>query len=179
MLITAGPIIGTATGAITGNRKSPEATLPGFFSGREKPGRRKAMFSARSGRVETRLATGTAAVRIRCGILQRGHAIFFTLTFEFLLRGSEGCHALYDFFAFQCEPFLQFGHAHPCDSCRTPMVIEIGARLGRLRCGIVLPLATDSSRATKIFADVNEIDRLINQIERGNRGWWISHDLGH
>ena len=50
-------------------------------------------------------------------IFQRRDKIFLALAFEFFLGGFEVCHAGGDLFTLLCEPVLQFGHAHPFDSC--------------------------------------------------------------
>jgi hypothetical protein len=108
------------------------------------------------------------------GVLERGDAIFFAFAPEFLLGGFEHGDALCDLFALPCEPLLLFGHAFPL--IRVPASNGdadwgVNAEIALQDCGC--PLARASSQASKTSAEVNEIEWLINEIERGNCWWWI------
>jgi hypothetical protein len=108
--ITAGRIIGTATGG-TGNRKSPERA-PGFLLA-AKNLREKLEAKSAGGLRPERRAFNSRPDIFMPGVLQRGHEIFLALAFEFFLRGFEAGNARDDFFPLQSGVVWLFGHAHP------------------------------------------------------------------
>ena len=110
-------------------------------------------------------------------VFQRRDEIFLALAFESFLRCFETCHAGDDFFPLGSGVVQLFGHVHPLISLILiphPLAGEIGARIGRLRCGIVIAhlqfnaRTGDRAAVLKTSADVNEIERLINEIENPN-----------
>jgi hypothetical protein len=92
--------------------------MPGLVPGIHVVGHKKrktSMAGTKPGHDESNVALGPMcpAPRSLEGILQRGYKIFLALALEFLLGGSEVCHARSDFFALLRESVFLFGHAHP------------------------------------------------------------------
>jgi hypothetical protein len=106
-------------------------------------------------------------------VFQRRDEIFLALAFESFLRCFETCHAGHDFFPLGSGVVQLFGHAHPFDSPDSHSA-PIGGRDWGANWEIALrhlqfnAHTGDRAAALKTSADVNEIERLINEIENPN-----------